>query len=173
MLVLTLTLANLSIGILVNAQPFLKKHPAINPYNYEVVKEASFSKAAVTSAHPLASMVGAAIMKDGGNAFDAAIATQFSLAVVFPGAGNIGGGGFMLARKANGELIGIDYREAAPGKATRDMYLDANGNPQMNLSQDGHLAAGVPGTVAGLFASHKYGKLPFDKLIHERKARNK
>ena len=165
MLVLTLTLANLSIGILVNAQPFLKKHPAINPYNYEVVKEASFSKAAVTSAHPLASMVGAAIMKDGGNAFDAAIATQFSLAVVFPGAGNIGGGGFMLARKANGELIGIDYREAAPGKATRDMYLDAQGNPITKKSLDGASASGIPGSVAGMIATHAYAKLSLAKLI--------
>ena len=164
-MVLTLTLANLSIGILVNAQPFLKKHPAINPYNYEVVKEASFSKAAVTSAHPLASMVGAAIMKDGGNAFDAAIATQFSLAVVFPGAGNIGGGGFMLARKANGELIGIDYREAAPGKATRDMYLDAQGNPITKKSLDGASASGIPGSVAGMIATHAYAKLSLAKLI--------
>jgi gamma-glutamyltranspeptidase / glutathione hydrolase len=84
---------------------------------------------------------------------------------VYPGAGNIGGGGFMVAHLTNGKNISIDYREKAPGKATRDMYLDANGNPLMELSQDGHLAAGVPGTVAGLFASHKYAKLPFEKLI--------
>ena len=84
------------------AQPFLKAHPHINPFQYEVVKEKSFDNGAVTSAHALASMVGAAMMQEGGNAFDAAIATQLSLAVVFPGAGNIGGGGFMLARKVNG-----------------------------------------------------------------------
>jgi gamma-glutamyltranspeptidase/glutathione hydrolase len=162
---LILTLANLSIGLATTAQSFLKRHPGINPYKYEVVKEQAFSKAAVTSAHPLASMVGAAIMKDGGNAFDAAIATQFSLAVVFPGAGNIGGGGFMLARKANGELIGIDYREAAPGKASRDMYLDENGNPITKMSLDGASASGIPGSVAGMIATHAYAKLSLAELI--------
>ena len=109
-------------------QPFFKAHPQINPYHYEVTKEKSFDHAAVSSANALASMVGAAMMQEGGNAFDAAIAVQLSLAVVFPEAGNIGGGGFMLARKANGELIGIDYREAAPSKASRDMYLDEKGS---------------------------------------------
>ena len=79
----------------VNAQIFFKQHPQINPYQYTIVKEQSFQKAAVTSAHPLASMVGAAIMKDGGNAYDAAIAVQFTLAVVYPAAGNIGGGGLI------------------------------------------------------------------------------
>jgi gamma-glutamyltranspeptidase/glutathione hydrolase len=138
---------------------------AIDPYRYSIVKKADFSKASVSSAHPLASLVGAAIMKSGGNAFDAAIATQLTLAVVYPGAGNIGGGGFLLARKSNGELIGIDYREAAPEKAGRDMYLDQNGNVQLNLSQNGHLASGIPGTVAGLFATLPYAKLPFAKLV--------
>ncbi|MCK9402217.1 MAG: gamma-glutamyltransferase [Chitinophagaceae bacterium] len=137
----------------------------INPFKYQIVKKADFSKASVSSAHPLASLVGAAIMKNGGNAFDAAIATQLVLAVVYPGAGNIGGGGFLLGRKANGELIGIDYREAAPEKASRDMYLDKNGNVQMSLSQSGHLASGIPGTVAGLFATLPYAKLPFQQLI--------
>jgi gamma-glutamyltranspeptidase/glutathione hydrolase len=138
---------------------------AIDPYKYTIVKKAEYSKASVSSAHPLASMVGATIMKKGGNAFDAAIATQLTLAVVYPGAGNIGGGGFLLGRKADGELIGIDYREAAPEKATRDMYLDKNGNPQLALSQSGHLASGIPGTVAGLFATMPYAKLPFKQLI--------
>ncbi len=138
---------------------------AINPYAYTVVKRAEFKQAAVSSAHPLASMVGAEVMKRGGNAFDAAIATQLVLAVVFPTAGNIGGGGFLLARKTNGELIGIDYREAAPEKANRDMYLDKNGNPQMNLSMIGPLASGIPGTVAGLFATLTYAKLSFQQLI--------
>jgi gamma-glutamyltranspeptidase/glutathione hydrolase len=87
------------------------------------------------------------------------------LAVVYPGAGNIGGGGFMVAHLQNGQNITLDYREKAPAKASRDMYLDAAGNPQMNLSQDGNLAAGVPGTVAGLFASMKYARLPFKTLI--------
>ena len=147
------------------AQEFFKNHPQINPYIYTVVKENSFENAAVSSAHPLASMVGAAIMKDGGNAFDAAIAVQFSLAVVFPGAGNIGGGGFMLSRNAKGELVGIDYREAAPSKASRDMYLDEKGEPSKTLSRDGASASGIPGSVAGMFSIHSYAKLKFAQLI--------
>jgi len=147
------------------AQAFLKAHPHINPYQYEVVKEKSFDNGAVTSAHALASMVGAAIMQEGGNAFDAAIATQLSLAVVFPGAGNIGGGGFMLARKVNGELIGIDYREAAPDSASRDMYLDTQGNPIDGKSTRGSSASGIPGSIAGIISTHAYAKLPFAKLI--------
>jgi gamma-glutamyltranspeptidase/glutathione hydrolase len=138
---------------------------AVNPYQYSVVKSGTFNKASVSSAHPLASMVGAEIMKQGGNAFDATIATQFALSVVYPGAGNIGGGGFTLARKKDGTLIGIDYREAAPAKANRNMYLDAAGNAQDALSQNGHLASGVPGTVAGIFATYPYAKLPFAMLI--------
>mgnify|MGYP002134327927 FL=1 len=147
------------------AQPFFKKHPQINPYNYQLVKEADFDHAAVTSAHPLASMVGAAIMQDGGNAYDAAIAVQFSLAVVHPGAGNIGGGGFMLSRNVDGKLIGIDFREAAPSKGHRDMYLDENGNPSNTLSRDGASASGIPGSVAGMFEVLKYATLPMAKLI--------
>ena len=104
-------------------------------------------------------------MKEGGNAFDAAIATQLALAVVYPNAGNIGGGGFMVARESNGRLIALDYRETASHKAHRDMYLDANGNAQGEKSINGHLSSGVPGTVAGLFAAAKYAKLDFKKLI--------
>lgn len=138
---------------------------SVHPYKYSIVKKGEFSKAAVSSAHPLASMVGVAIMKKGGNAFDAAIATQLALAVVYPGAGNIGGGGFLLGRKVNGELLGIDYREAAPEKASRDMYLDKNGMVQPGLSQSGHLASGIPGTIAGLFATLPYAKLSFAQLV--------
>ena len=138
---------------------------AVNPYQYSVVKSGTFNRASVSSAHPLASMVGAAIMQQGGNAFDATIATQLALAVVYPGAGNIGGGGFTLARKKDGTLIGIEYREAAPAKASRDMYLDAAGNAQDALSQSGHLASGVPGAVAGIFATYAHAKLPFAMLI--------
>lgn len=137
----------------------------VDPYHYTIIKNAVFNKVAVGSAHPLASLVGAAIMKKGGNAFDAAIAVQLTLAVVYPGAGNLGGGGFLIARKTNKELIGIDYREAAPARANRDMYLDKNGNVQMMLSQQGHLASGIPGTVAGLFATMEHAKLPFKVLI--------
>jgi gamma-glutamyltranspeptidase/glutathione hydrolase len=146
-------------------QPFFKAHPSINPYHYEIAKEKTFDHAAVSSAHALASMVGAAIMQDGGNAFDAAIAVQLSLAVVFPEAGNIGGGGFMLARKVNGELIAIDYREAAPAKASRDMYLDEKGNPYPEKSTRGASASGIPGSIAGMFSTHAYAKLPFAQLI--------
>ena len=149
----------------VNAQQFFKQHPQINPYQYAIVKEQSFQKAAVTSAHPLASMVGAAIMKDGGNAFDAAIAVQFALAVVYPGAGNIGGGGFLLSRNKEGVLMGIDFREAAPSKASRDMYLDEKGNPIDGMSKLGASAAGVPGSVAGMFSAHPYAKLPMKTLL--------
>ena len=148
-----------------NAQDFFKQHPQINPYQYTVVKEQSFQKAAVTSAHPLASMVGAAMMKDGGNAYDAAIAVQFTLAVVFPAAGNIGGGGFLLARTNNGKLIGLDFREAAPAKASRDMYLDEKGNPITSKSLEGPLASGIPGSVSGMFNAHVYAKLPMAQLM--------
>lgn len=137
----------------------------VNPYQYTINKMANGSKGAVSSAHPLASQVGLEILKKGGNAFDAAIATQLALAVVYPGAGNIGGGGFLVAYTNKGKAISIDYREKAPGSATRDMYLDKDGNPLLNLSQNGHLASGVPGTVAGLFTSHQYGKLGFVALI--------
>jgi gamma-glutamyltranspeptidase/glutathione hydrolase len=137
----------------------------VDPYNYVQVKNANFKKAAVSTAHPLASMVGAETMKHGGNAFDAAVAVQLTLAVVYPGAGNIGGGGFLVGRTKQGKLVGIDYREMAPSKAKRDMYLDKDGNAQTALSQNGHLASGVPGTVAGLFETMKYAKLPINQLI--------
>ncbi len=137
----------------------------VNPYQYSVVKNQTFEHASVVSAHPLASLVGAAIMKQGGNAFDAAIATQLALAVVYPGAGNIGGGGFLLASQTDGQLVAIDFRETAPQAAGRDMYLDAAGNAQNDLSQNGHLAAGIPGTVAGLFATLPKAKLSFKELI--------
>jgi gamma-glutamyltranspeptidase/glutathione hydrolase len=116
------------------------------------------------SAHPLASQVGLAILKRGGNAVDAAIATQLALAVVYPGAGNLGGGGFMVARLRNEETVALDYRETAPGAAHRDMYLDAAGNVMGEKSLNGHLSSGVPGTVAGLFQSLQYAKLPFKEL---------
>lgn len=144
---------------------FCTEAQKINSRQYSVQKKINCGKGAVVSAHPLASLVGLSILKKGGNAIDAAIAMQLALAVVYPGAGNIGGGGFMVAHLKNGQNVSLDYREKAPAKATRDMYLDEAGNPLMHLSQDGHLAAGVPGTVAGLFASMKYAKLPFKTLI--------
>ena len=139
--------------------------PGFDPYNYSVQKKTIADNGAVVSAHPLASQTGVEILKMGGNAVDAAIATQLALAVVYPAAGNLGGGGFMVARLSDGKEISIDYREMAPGKAHRDMYIDSTGEARTDKSQDGHLASGVPGTVAGLFASAKYAKLSFDKLI--------
>ncbi len=120
----------------------------------------------VVSAHPLASKVGADVMRRGGNAVDAAIATQFALAVVHPSAGNIGGGGFMVLRQKDGALTTLDYREKAPAAATTNMYLDEHGNVIPGLSEAGQRASGVPGTVAGLFNSHtRYGKLPWKELV--------
>jgi gamma-glutamyltranspeptidase/glutathione hydrolase len=142
-----------------------KSQALVDAYRYEINKKIVCENGAVVSAHPLASKVGLAVLKMGGNAVDAAIATQLALAVVYPAAGNIGGGGFLVARLKDGKLVAIDYREKAPGKAYRDMYLDATGNPQFELSQNGHLSAGVPGTVAGLFESMAYAKLSFAKLI--------
>ncbi|HMU10502.1 MAG TPA: gamma-glutamyltransferase [Ferruginibacter sp.] len=149
----------------VTLAPAFSQPKKINGRNYSIQKKITCRKGAVVSAHPLASMVGLDILKQGGNAFDAAIATQLALAVVYPAAGNIGGGGFMVAHLKNGRNICVDYREKAPANASRDMYLDKDGNAQMNLSQYGHLASGVPGTVAGLFTSMKYAKLPFSKLV--------
>lgn len=141
------------------------RQPGFNPFQYEINKTAEGSKGAVVSAHPLASEVGLQILRSGGNAVDAAIAVQLALAVVYPGAGNIGGGGFMVGSLQNDRKIAIDYRESAPAAAHRDMYLDKNGNALAEKSQNGHLASGVPGTVAGLFFSHRFAKLPFRDLI--------
>lgn len=140
-------------------------HAAVNPYGYTIQKKITGSNGAVVSAHPLASAAGIAIMKQGGNAIDAAIATQLALAVVYPAAGNIGGGGFTVIHLSNGANITIDYREKAPAKAFRDMYLDNQGNAQTTLSQNGHLAVGVPGTIAGMFDCMKYASLPFKTLV--------
>jgi gamma-glutamyltranspeptidase/glutathione hydrolase len=138
----------------------------LTPFAYQQTKDAELTKAAVVSAHPLASQAGALIMQSGGNAVDAAIATQWALAVVYPGAGNIGGGGFMVARMANGTTVSLDYREKAPAKARENMYVDSvTGKANTRQSQNGHLASGVPGTVAGLFESHQYAKLPMKKLL--------
>ena len=122
--------------------------------------------AMVVSAHPLASEIGAKILKQGGNAVDATIAVQFALAVVYPVAGNIGGGGFMVIRENDGKTATLDFREKAPADASRDMYLDENQQVIENLSLRGHLAAGIPGSVAGMAAAYeKYGSLPWAKLL--------
>lgn len=122
--------------------------------------------AMVVSAHPLASKVGVAILKKGGNAVDAAVAVQFALSVAFPAAGNIGGGGFMVVRMKDGTTTTLDFREKAPSAATTDMYLDKSGNVIPNLSLRGHLASGVPGSVAGMVEAHKkFGSLPWKDLV--------
>lgn len=120
----------------------------------------------VVSANSEASRIGVEIMKEGGNAFDAAVATGFALAVSYPGAGNIGGGGFMVFRSADGKIDAIDYREKAPLKASRDMYIDSTGQVLMGSSTETLLASGVPGSVDGMIEVHrKYGSLPFKKVI--------
>src|SRR6202166_2343213 len=120
----------------------------------------------VVSVHELASQAGVEIMQAGGNAVDAAVATGFTLAVVHPPAGNIGGGGFMLIRMADGKSHFLDYREMAPAAATRDMYLDAQGNVIPGASEIGYKAIGVPGSVAGMvYAEQKYGKLTLKQVI--------
>ena len=126
--------------------------------------------AIVVSVHELASRAGVEMLRSGGNAVDAAVATGFALAVVHPQAGNLGGGGFLLLRNADGKTHFIDFREKAPAAATENMYLDAQGNvlPQSSKESSivGYRAAGVPGTVAGLvYAEKQYGKLSIEKVI--------
>lgn len=135
-----------------------KESPKTLPYL--VTQSEKADTAMVVAAHPLASQAGVEILRQGGNAIDAAIATQFALAVVHPRAGNIGGGGFMIIRLKDGMAAALDYREKAPLAAHRDMYLDSLGNPIAEMSQAGHLSVGVPGTVAGMVAAHqKYGQI--------------
>ena len=131
-----------------------------------IVKEVKVkNKGVVVSAHPLASEAGAKILKMGGNAYDAVVATQYALAVVYPQAGNIGGGGFLVGVKNNGEKFTLDYRETAPKSASKNMYLNKNGKANTDLSQNGRLAVGIPGSVAGFFATLKHCNLPMEKLI--------
>ena len=124
------------------------------------------AKAMVVSARQEASKVGAEIIQKGGNAFDAMVATELALAVAYPYAGNLGGGGFMVYRKANGEVGSLDYREKAPLAATKDMFLDKEGNVIKGKSTETALAIGVPGTIAGVFAVHKkLGSLPMSEIL--------
>lgn len=120
----------------------------------------------VVSAHVEASRAGVEVLRQGGNAVDAAVATGFALAVTYPVAGNVGGGGFMVIRLPDGTATTFDYREKAPAAATRDMFLDAEGNFVPARSQRGHLASGVPGAVAGLLKAHaRYGRLPLPDVL--------
>lgn len=134
--------------------------------DYEAQKTASFGTAAIAGPHPLATEVGLEVLKKGGNAIDAAVAMQFAMAVVYPRAGNIGGGGFLVYRDKDGNAAALDYRERAPAAASRDMYLDDAGDVIPGLSTLGHRAVGVPGTVAGIEAMHKkHGSQPWAALV--------
>ena len=120
----------------------------------------------VVSAHPIASKIGTDILKKGGNAADATVAVHFALAVVYPSAGNIGGGGFFVYRTNKGEYSSLDFREKAPLKSSRNMYLDSNNEVIEGLSTNSHLAVGVPGSVDGMVNIHdKYGELSWEELI--------
>ncbi|MBK9735784.1 MAG: gamma-glutamyltransferase [Saprospiraceae bacterium] len=143
------------------------KQASNNASLYNITKSIEADSAMVVTAHPVATEIGINILHQGGNAADAAIAVQFALAVCYPGAGNIGGGGFMVYRGSSGEINTLDFREKAPSKATTDMYLDSIGNPISHKSIYGHLAAGVPGSVDGMVEIFKkYSKLKdWKKLI--------
>lgn len=124
------------------------------------------NQAMISSAHPLATKVGVEVLKNGGNAVDAAVAVKFALAVVFPRAGNIGGGGFAVYRMNDGSIGSLDFREKAPANSNRDMYLDSDGNVIDGLSTQGHKAAGVPGSVDGILKLHdQLGTKPLAELI--------
>src|SRR5687767_1194839 len=119
----------------------------------------------VSTTDRVASEIGAEVLRRGGNAVDAAVATHFALAVVNPEAGNIGGGGFMVVRMADGQTAALDFREKAPLAANRNMYLSDGGAPA-DRSVVGHFAAGVPGSVAGMWAAHqRLGSLPWPELV--------
>lgn len=136
------------------------------PFPYAIEKEVLADSAAVVTAHPLATRVGLQILRQGGNAVDAAVAVQFALAVVYPQAGNIGGGGFMVYRAADGQTAALDFREKAPAAATETMYQDSLGNVLPNKSRFGIFACGVPGSVDGMWEAHKkYGHLPWAQLL--------
>ena len=145
---------------------YREEDPLIRPF-FSDRQGVTGKKGMVASAHPEASLVGLNILKAGGNAVDAAVAVQFALAVVFPVAGNIGGGGFMVFRDKKGQALTLDYREKGPGKATKDMYLDSAGNIRPGgLSMNGHLASGVPGSVDGMVMAHqRLGKLPWATVL--------
>ena len=150
---------------LLAAAPVAAQEPVIR---YADLRHPVFGPAGMVAAqNAMAANVGADILAAGGNAVDAAVAVGFALAVTLPRAGNIGGGGFMLVYDAErGETVAIDYREMAPVGATRDMFLDADGNVDQSLSRFSHLSAGVPGTVAGLWLAHeRFGRLPWRRLV--------
>lgn len=139
---------------------------AFIPFPYEIKKEVTVDSAAVVSAHPLATRVGIEVLKKGGNAIDAAVAVHFALSVVYPQAGNIGGGGFMIYRDKLGNAYCLDFREKAPANAQEKMYQDSAGQVLTKKLQQGVLSCGVPGAVDGMYEAHrKYGRLKWGELI--------
>lgn len=166
--VLFLLLISASCGIFKKKQAVTTDKGQYTTLTYTIPAESKkgYQNGMVVAAHPIASEMGLQILKKGGNAVDAAVAVQFVLAVVYPNAGNLGGGGFLVYRSAKGEKAALDFRETAPLEATQDMYLDMYGNPIADLSLQGQLASGVPGSVDGMEKAHKrYGKLPWKDLV--------
>lgn len=157
----------LSLGFLFALIPFACTGQSnIVPFPYKIDKEITADSCVVVSAHPLATKVGMEILKKGGNAIDAAIAVHFALAVVYPQAGNIGGGGFMVYRDYLGNSTTLDFREKAPAGATEKMYQDSLGHVQSKKSRYGPFASGVPGAVDGMWTAHKkFGKLKWGELV--------
>ncbi|TXD46437.1 gamma-glutamyltransferase [Polaribacter sp. IC073] len=152
----TILLFTLSL-VLINCKTAVKKEKTIGLVT---------QKAMVVSAREEASKIGTDILKKGGNAFDAMVATELALAVAFPYAGNIGGGGFMVYRKNDGEIGALDYREKAPLASSKDMFLDTDRNVIKGKSTFGSMAVGIPGTVAGVFEAHrKFGTLPMEEIL--------
>ena len=140
----------------------------LNTLGYEAAQKetARGNNGMVTTQHFLATGVGEKILNKGGNAYDASIAIAFTLAVVLPRAGNIGGGGFMVFRESNGKVSTLDFREKAPKKSTKKMYLDYQGNIIDSLSTHGGLSVGVPGTIDGIFEAHrKFGSIKIENLF--------
>ena len=145
---------------------FSCKNVGNTPFVDETKRGLIVDSAMVVSARAEASKIGADILKMGGNAFDAMAATQLALGVAYPYAGNIGGGGFMVYRMADGEIGSVDFREKAPLASTKDMFLNADGEFILEKSTLGALAVGVPGSVAGVYAVHdKLGSLPMEEII--------
>ncbi len=144
---------------------YTEEDPSVKPFFSDRVGVTG-RNGMVATAHPAASQVGLNILKAGGNAVDAAVAVHFALAVCYPFAGNLGGGGFMVYRDKAGKSYTVDYREKAPAAATKDMYLDSAGNVRAGLSMSGHLASGVPGSVDGMVEAHKrFGKLTWEQVL--------
>jgi gamma-glutamyltranspeptidase/glutathione hydrolase len=160
-------IATVVLSLLMLLAPYLNLQFIYLQHHWRLAPKGVYGDTAmVVSAHGLASDIGRDVLAAGGNAFDAAVAVNFALAVVYQQAGNIGGGGFMVYRLADGQTGALDFREKAPLAADKNMYLDAEGEVIKGLSLAGHLAVGVPGSVAGMVALHeKFGTLPWDVLV--------